>query len=57
MNVTLGVTDITNGPHKWSDLILNDDIIIHENYTDDGFTAVNDLALIKIRKTIFYSGK
>ncbi|CAG9811731.1 unnamed protein product [Chironomus riparius] len=55
LNVTLGVTDITNGPNKWSELVLNDDIIIHENYTDDGSTAVNDVALIKVRKTIFYS--
>ncbi|XP_070495417.1 collagenase-like [Chironomus tepperi] len=55
LNVTLGVTDITNGPHKWSELVSNDDIVIHENYTDDGNTAVNDLALIRVNKTIFYT--
>lgn len=55
--MTLGVTDITNGPHKWSELVANDDIFIHENYTDDGSTAANDVALIRIRKTIFYSGE
>jgi len=36
LNATLGVTDITNGPHKLSYLILPKDIIIHENYSDDG---------------------
>lgn len=52
--MTLGVTDITNGPHKWSELVPPKDIIIHENYSTDGDTALNDVALLRIRKTVFY---
>ncbi|KAG5668105.1 hypothetical protein PVAND_016059 [Polypedilum vanderplanki] len=57
INVTLGVVDITNGPHQWSVIVPPKDIIIHENYSDDGETAWNDIALLRIRKTVFFNEK
>jgi hypothetical protein len=55
--VTLGVVDITRGPHQWSDLVPPNDMIIHENYSDDGETAWNDVALLRIRKIVFFNGE
>lgn len=52
LNVTLGVVDISNGPHTWTTLVDDDDIIIHENYTSNSEFAANDVALLRIRKTM-----
>jgi hypothetical protein len=55
--VTLGVVDITNGPHAWTTLVEPEDIIIHENYSANNDFAVNDLALLRIRKTMLLGSR
>lgn len=57
LNVTLGVVDISNGPHTWTTLVDDDDIIIHENYTSNSEFAANDVALLRIRKTMLLGSK